>query len=46
LGTSRYVDVLTTAEGYYVTWQQSQPDRSQPLVMNFLSHTDAKALLR
>ncbi len=45
LGTSRYVDVLTTADGYYVTWQQSQPDRSQPLVMSFLSHADAEALL-
>ncbi|MEZ4672803.1 MAG: hypothetical protein R2932_00990 [Caldilineaceae bacterium] len=28
LGTSRYVDVLTTEAGYFVTWQQSQPDRS------------------
>jgi hypothetical protein len=45
LGTSRYVDVLTTAEGYYAIWQQSQPDRSQPLVMNFLSHADAEAIL-
>lgn len=45
LGTSRYVDVLATAEGFYATWQQSQPDRSQPLVMNFLSHTDAEAIL-
>jgi hypothetical protein len=46
LGTSRYVDVFTTAEGYYVTWQQSQPDRSQPLVLHFLSHADAAAVLR
>lgn len=45
LGTSRYVDVLTTKEGYYAIWQQSQPDRSQPLVMNFLSHADAQAIL-
>lgn len=45
LGTSRYVDVLVTADGYYATWQQSQPDRSQPLVMNFLSHADVAALL-
>ncbi|NND99838.1 MAG: exo-alpha-sialidase [Pirellulaceae bacterium] len=39
-GCSRYVDVLVTDEGYYATWQQSQADHSQPLVMNFLS-TDA-----
>lgn len=46
LGTSRYVDVLITDDGYYTTWQQSQPDRSQPLVMNFLSHADAAAILQ
>lgn len=45
LGTSRYVDVLVTDDGYYTTWQQSQPDRSQPLVMNFLSHANAAAIL-
>ncbi len=33
---SRYVDVLRTGDGYYATWQQSQPDLSQPLVMNFV----------
>lgn len=46
LGTSRYVDVLRTTEGYYAIWQQSQPDYAQPLVMNFLSHAEATALLR
>ncbi|MCB0110321.1 MAG: hypothetical protein KDE53_30585 [Caldilineaceae bacterium] len=46
LGTSRYVDVLVTTEGYYATWQQSQPDRSQPLVMNFLSHEEVHAILK
>ena len=46
LGTSRYVDVLATDEGYYAIWQQSQPDSSQPLVMNFLSHEDTLAILR
>lgn len=46
LGTSRYVDVLHTAEGYYAIWQQSQPDYSQPLVMNFLSQAEAEAILR
>lgn len=45
LGTSRYVDVLVTADGYYATWQQSQPDCSQPLVMNFVSHDDVTAIL-
>ena len=44
-GTSRYVDVLTTPGGFYATWQQSQPDQSQPLVMNFLSRADAEAIL-
>lgn len=46
LGTSRYVDVLSTAEGYYAIWQQSQPDHSQPLVMNFLSRTEAEAIFK
>lgn len=46
LGTSRYVDVLSTTEGYYAIWQQSQPDHAQPLVMNFLSHTEAEEILR
>ncbi len=45
-GCSRYVDVLVTGDGYYVTWQQSQPDRSQPLVMNFVPRDEAEALLR
>ena len=45
LGTSRYVDVLQTVDGFYATWQQSQPDHAQPLVMNFLSHADAVSIL-
>ncbi|MCB0114865.1 MAG: hypothetical protein R2873_07040 [Caldilineaceae bacterium] len=44
-GCSRYVDVLTAAEGYYVTWQQSQVDLSQPLVMNFVSKAEAERIL-
>ncbi|MEM7531092.1 MAG: sialidase family protein [Chloroflexota bacterium] len=44
-GTSRYVDVLETADGYYAIWQQSQPDFSQPLVMNFVSRVEAEAIL-
>jgi hypothetical protein len=44
-GCSRYVDVLETADGYYATWQQSQPDFSQPLVMNFVSRVEAERVL-
>lgn len=35
-GCSRYVAVLTTDEGLFANWQQSQPDLSQPLVGHFL----------
>lgn len=41
-GCSRYVDVCATKEGFFATWQQSQTDLSQPLVMNFLSHEQAR----
>ena len=44
-GCSRYVDVLETVEGYYATWEQSQKDDSQPLVMHFLSREAAEAIL-
>ncbi len=44
-GTSRYVHVLETTEGFYATWQQSQADYSQPLVMHFLSRERAAQLL-
>lgn len=44
-GCSRYVDVLAAEEGFYATWQQSQKDLSQPLVMNFLSRDDAESIL-
>ena len=44
-GCSRYVDVLETKEGFFATWQQSQPDSSQPLVMNFLPRDQAVSLL-
>ncbi len=40
-GCSRYVDVLAAPEGFYATWQQSQSDGSQPLVMNFLPRDEA-----
>ena len=44
-GCSRYVDVLETKDGMYATWQQSQPDGSQPLVMNFVSHSEIESIL-
>ena len=44
-GSSRYVSTLVTAEGIYATWQQSQPDGSQPLVLNHLSLADIERLL-
>ena len=44
-GCSRYVDVLRTQDGYYATWQQSQSDQSQPLVLNFVSAAEAAAQL-
>ncbi len=36
-GCSRYMDVVRTPDGLLATWQQSQPDRSQPLVSHFIS---------
>ena len=44
-GCSRYVDVLATDDGFYATWQQSQDDLSQPLVMNFVSCDQARSVL-
>lgn len=44
-GCSRYVDVLATSEGLIATWQQSQDDLSQPLVMNILSHDEVAEIL-
>jgi hypothetical protein len=44
-GCSRYVNVLSRPEGMYVTWQQSQADGSQPLVMNFVSREEIEAAL-
>ena len=45
-GCSRYVDVLQTEDGYYATWQQSQQDLSQPLVMNFITKEEAEKVLK
>jgi hypothetical protein len=44
-GCSRYADVLETDDGYYATWQQSQDDLSQPLVLNFVSTAQARSIL-
>jgi hypothetical protein len=44
-GCSRYVDVLATDKGMYATWQQSQADGSQPLVMNFVSTDQIASIL-
>lgn len=44
-GCSRYVDVLAAEDGYYATWQQSQPDLSQPLVLHFVERSEAESLL-
>jgi hypothetical protein len=45
-GCSRYVDVLSTKSGLVATWQQSQEDRSQPLVMNALTHQEVADILK
>jgi len=44
-GCSRYVDVLVTDSHYIATWQQSQPDGSQPLVMNQLPVSTIERIL-
>lgn len=44
-GCSRYVDAHRSHDGYFVTWQQSQEDLSQPLVMNFVSHERMNRIL-
>jgi hypothetical protein len=40
------VNVLAAEDGFYATWQQSQPDGSQALVLNVLSRQDAHELLK
>lgn len=45
-GCSRYVDVLATDDFYYATWQQAQPDGSQPLVMNKVAREEIEAILQ
>lgn len=45
-GCSRYVDVLQTGTGYFATWQQSQDDQSQPLVMNVVDRQKVESVLQ
>ncbi|TVR68026.1 MAG: exo-alpha-sialidase [Spirochaetaceae bacterium] len=44
-GCSRYVDVLFTERWAFASWQQSQEDQSQPLVMNRVSIEKVAAIL-
>lgn len=44
-GCSRYVDVLATDDAFYTTWQQSQEDLSQPLVMHKVDRDEVASLL-
>ena len=44
-GCVRYVDVFTGRDGVYATWQQSTDTRSQPLMLNVLSHTEVERIL-
>ncbi len=44
-GCSRYVDVHRSHDGYFVTWQQSQANLSQPLVVNFVPHDRVRNIL-
>lgn len=44
-GSSRYVHTLVTADAIYATWEQSQPDGSQPLVMNRLALGEVRRIL-
>lgn len=44
-GCSRYVATLTTEEGIFAVWQQSQPDLRQPLVGHFLPMDRVAAIL-
>lgn len=44
-GCSRYVSTLKTQGGIMASWQQSQSDRSQPLVGNFVNSETVAGLL-
>ena len=44
-GCSRYVDVFCDGRHYFVTWQQSQSDGSQPLLLNKVAVDEIESLL-
>lgn len=44
-GCSRYVDILAEDDGWLVTWQQGQPDGSQPLVAHRLDRAVISRIL-
>lgn len=44
-GCSRYVATVTTNEGIFANWQQSQADLSQPLVGHFLPNSRIEEIL-
>lgn len=44
-GSSRYVSTLVTSDAIYATWQQSQADQSQPLMMNVIPMDRVEAIL-
>ncbi len=44
-GCSRYVSVFEARQDYLATWQQSQSDGSQPLVLNRVSRAEIEAAL-
>jgi hypothetical protein len=44
-GCSRYVQCHVDSERVYMTWEQSQEDLSQPLVMNTVSMDTIRELL-
>lgn len=44
-GCSRYVSALRTNDAIYAAWQQSQSDRSQPLVGHRLPMQEVETLL-
>ena len=44
-GCNRYVSVFEGEDYYLATWQQSQPDRSQPLVSKRTPKAEVEALL-
>lgn len=44
-GCSRYVSVFEDEEQYIVTWQQSRPDGSQPLMVNRVARDELAGIL-